>query len=251
MNAGADDDAFHNVATISHEATMTVGDTREYDGVIGPTVEVTVTDDDTPRIKTTPMTLDINEPMSGTATATYIVTLATRPVHPGTGEADSVLVTIVDPTSPSDISADPPDVTLNSSNWNTGVEVTVSVTPDDDTVKDTGTITHTASGADYGSAGADTVVVSVVDTDSPNVLITPSNVDVTEGTSDGSYEVKLSTQPASDVRVTPRSNHPEVTFSPATLTFTNSVLEHRPVCDRDGRGGRRRRPGRGRDIAHV
>ena len=222
VNADADDDAFHNVATISHEATMPVGDTREYDGVIGPTVEVTVTDDDTPRIKTTPMTLDINEPMSGTATATYIVTLATRPVHPGTGEADSVLVTIVDPTSPSDISADPATVTLNSSNWNTGVEVTVSVTPDDDTVKDTGTITHTASGADYGSAGADTVVVSVVDTDSPNVLITPSNVDVTEGTSNGSYEVKLSTQPASDVRVTPRSNHTEVTFSPATLTFTNS-----------------------------
>ena len=93
--------------------------------------------------------------------------------------------------------------------------VTISVAPDDDTQADSGTITHTATGADYGSAGADSVVVSVVDTDTPNVLIAPSNVSVTEGASDGTYTVVLSTQPATNVTVTPTSSNSEVTFSPA------------------------------------
>ena len=220
VTAGQDDDAFDDTAIISHTVSMTAGQ-MEYDGITVATVSVTVDDDDTPRVLANPATLTINEPASGTETATYTVTLATLPVD-SNGAPANVTVTIVDPTN-TDIVANPATVTLGETTWNTGATVTVSVSADADTQADTGTVTHTAAGADYDSAGADSVTVSVVDTDSPNVLIDPSNVTVTEGASDGSYTVKLSTQPDTDVTVTPRSTNSEVTFSPATLTFTNST----------------------------
>ena len=221
VTAISDEDAFDQVATISHEVVMTAGE-QEHHGIDVDSVTVMVDDNDVQRVLAAPPTVNINEPDTGTSTETYTVTLATLPVD-SNGDPDSVTVTIVDPSSPSDISASPATVTLNSGNWNTGVDVTISVAPDDDTQADSGTITHTATGADYGSAGADSVVVSVVDTDTPNVLITPSNVSVTEGASDGTYTVVLSTQPATNVTVTPTSSNSEVTFSPADLTFTGGT----------------------------
>ncbi len=220
LTAGQDDDAFDDSATISHTVSMTAGQ-EEYHEIDVDDVTVTLDDDDTPRVQVNPATLTINEPDTGTSTATYVVTLATLPVD-SNGDASSVEVTITDPTN-TDITASPATVTLSSSNWSSGETVTVSVIPDADTQRDTGTVTHSASGADYGSAGADSVAVTVVDTDTPNVLISPSNVTVTEGASDGTYTVVLSTQPASNVTVTPTSTNSEVTFSPATLTFSNTT----------------------------
>ena len=229
VTAIGDDDAFDDTATITHTTVMTDGAHLEYHNLqsLG-TVSATVNDDDEQGVKAVPPTLIINEPLIDTDTSTgnYVISLATLPVD-ADGEPSSVTVTINDPSN-TDITVDEANVTLGSSNWSSGVQVTVRVAADDDTQADSGTITHTASGADYDSATEDTVSVSVTDTDTPNVLPDPSNVTVTEGASDDSYTVRLSTEPASEVTVTPSvaiGGSPDVTFSPATLRFTDETWD--------------------------
>ncbi len=230
-----DNDAFDDKSTITHTSAMTGTpgtDPLEFNNISIQNVVVTIDDDDQQKVVANPTSMTINEPDTGTTTATYTLTLAFLPTDDN-GANSSVTVTINDPSN-TDIYAEPASVTLNSSNWNTGATVTVHASPDNDTAQDTGTVTHTPSGADYARSGAstqtsDSVSVTVTDTDTPNVLITPSNVTVGEGqTNTGAYTVKLSTQPASDVTVQLSSNNTDVTFSSANLssdnklTFTNS-----------------------------
>ena len=52
-------------------------------------------------------------------------------------------------------------LTFTTTSWSTLQSVTVSAGQDDDAVNDTATLTHTASGGDYGSAtGSVTVTVA-------------------------------------------------------------------------------------------
>jgi len=55
----------------------------------------------------------------------------------------------------------------------------------------------------------------------PGVTITPTTLSVDENAS-ATYTVKLNTQPSGDATITPASNNSDVTFVPATLTFSNS-----------------------------
>ena len=57
--------------------------------------------------------------------------------------------------------------------------------------------------------------------DSPGVTVSPSALTVDEGTT-VTYTVRLDSEPTGTVTVTPSSDNPDVTFSPATLTFTTS-----------------------------
>ena len=57
--------------------------------------------------------------------------------------------------------------------------------------------------------------------DTPGVIVSKSSLTINEG-SNGTYTVRLNTQPTGDVTVTPGSNNADVTVSPSTLTFTTS-----------------------------
>ena len=86
-------------------------------------------------------------------------------------------------------------------------------------------ITHAATGADYGAAPTPTVAVSVRDEDAPGVRVEPPLLRLAEGGS-GSYRIRLNTQPSGDVTVTATSGSSELTLRGAqnvgtlTLTFT-------------------------------
>ena len=58
--------------------------------------------------------------------------------------------------------------------------------------------------------------------DPPGVTVSPSALTVAEGTT-VPYTVRLNSRPTGTVTVTPSSDNPAVTFSPATLTFTAST----------------------------
>ena len=129
------------------------------------TVEVTAEDGATMRTYTVTLTrrvsisraqLRLNADESGT----YTVVLDTQPV------GGSVTVTINDPAGPA-VSASPSSLTFNGNNWDTPKTVSVVVSPSADTNQVVHTITHTVSGADYGTAGvtAADVVVTVADSD--------------------------------------------------------------------------------------
>ena len=69
-----------------------------------------------------------------------------------------------------DLSLDETTLTFTTGNWNTAQTVTVKAGQDDDTVSDTATLTHTASGGDYAGITAD-LPVTVTDAGDPHVTV--------------------------------------------------------------------------------
>ena len=125
------------------------------------------------------------------------------------------------------------DLTLSSDtltfmvdDWATAQTVTVKAGHDDDGSADTATLTHTASGADYANLTKD-LPVTVTDDDTANIVLSKTDLTVTEGDAAGtSYTVALATKPSGEVTVT-ISGHAstDVTLSGTTLisdtlTFT-------------------------------
>ena len=84
-------------------------------------------------------------------------------------------------------------------------------------------------GDDYRLKNSGVVMVLILDNDgddpvtpaAPGVTVSPSALTVAEGTS-VAYTVRLDSAPTGTVTLTPSSDNPDVTFLPATLTFTTS-----------------------------
>ena len=78
----------------------------------------------------------------------------------------------------------------------------------------------TGSPASYSVATPASAMVTVEDDDTRDVTVSTAALTVNEGTT-GTYTVVLDSQPTANVTVTPsRTGSSDVTFSPATLTFT-------------------------------
>ena len=67
-------------------------------------------------------------------------------------------------------------------------------------------------------AGTTTVSIGITDDDEAGLVFSPTSLGVTEG-DDGTYTVKLASQPTGTVTVTIGSNNADVTVDPASLTF--------------------------------
>ena len=160
------------------------------------------------------------------STATYKVKLDKQP------RAD-VTVTIAEGSGDPDLTVSSPSnkqLTFTSSTWNTAQTVTLRAAQDSGAFFGTRPITHTAAGADSGYSAAPTVNltanemeddVSIAIHDGSHVDI--NTITVREG-STATYHVELSAQPMSDVTVTlsAASGDDDITFSPASLTFSAS-----------------------------
>ena len=210
----------------------------EPDGVITATVQagtgyvvgsarsaqVNVEDDDTRGLEFSPASLKIKEE----GTATYTVRLKSQPIDVG----ESVTVTL---TPLGDLSVDTDSKMAGNQTtlqfnavggkpWQDGQTVTVTAGEDADSTDDTDHINHEASGADYGAPpGKDFgvlrgITVTVTDIDVPHLVVAPTALSVTEGSS-STFTVKLATQPSVDGTLTFASNNSDVTFSPTSLGY--------------------------------
>ena len=204
VSAGQDADAADDMATLTHNPSG-----ADYDSVSNASLTVTVTDNDTRGVTVSPTSLTVNEGGTGT----YTVVLDTQPTS-------SVTVTVNDPTN-TDVTADPASLTFSTSNWATAQTVTVSAAEDDDSTRDTATVTHTFAGGDYASFAASNVAVTVTDNDTPGVMVLPTSLTIDEGNTD-TYTVELNTQPSGDMMVAISSNNTDVTVSSSPLTFTTT-----------------------------
>ena len=106
---------------------------------------------------------------------------------------------------------------------------TLSVTTASDSVDEANSVVTATVAADTGSPAGYSVgtpasaMVTVEDNDTRDVTVSTTALTVNEGTT-GSYTVVLNSQPTASVMVTPsRTGSSDVTFSPATLTFTTST----------------------------
>ena len=156
--------------------------------VTADSVDVTVTDDDTPGVTFAPTSLTVGEGGTGT----YTVVLDTLP----TG---NVMVAIS--SNNTDVTVSSSSLTFTATTWNTAQTVTVSAGQDDDAANETATLTHFPSGADYDSAGFAILTVTVTDDETAGVTVTPTSLTVDEGGTN-TYTVVLDTQPTGTVTVT-------------------------------------------------
>ena len=115
-----------------------------------------------------PTSLDVPEAGS----ASYTVKLATLPT--------AEVTVSIGGTSVTDLSLSRMSLTFTTSNWDTAQMVTVLAARDSDATHDSATLTHTATGGDYGTVSAD-LAVTVTDTTTMRVEAVVETV--TEGTS--------------------------------------------------------------------
>ena len=197
----ADDDADavpDTPVTLAHTVTGYGDVTR------GPTVVVTVTENDRPELIFSAGSVTVNEGMSGS----YTVALATQPTA-------TVTVAI---TAGGDVTINPTSLTFTASDWNTPQPVTINTSTDADGIDDTQALTHTATGGDY-EAVTGTVTVTVTDNDTPGVRTSTTTLRIDEGSQDA-YTVRLNTQPAGNVTITVGGTNDAVSVTGSPLTFT-------------------------------
>ena len=185
-------------ARITHAVSST---DAAYAALTPAPVDVTVTG--TARVRVSALTVTAVE---HGAAGTYEVWLNTDP-------GGAVTVTPQTTSSAIGLSA---ALNFNSSNFRIPQRVTVTANTDSNTNSESATITHAVSGYSGVNQGPE-VAVTVQDAGS-RILVSPTSLTVKEGTST-SYTLTATTEPASNVTVTPTGLSGRVTVSPSPATF--------------------------------
>ena len=236
VSAGHDDDDLDDTATITHAATSTDDD---YDGLDIGSVKIRVFDNDRDAgVSVDPTELAIEEGRAGDSDK-YSVVLDKRP-------AANVTITISvvehDGDDVAEVTTSTEVLTFTPMDWGFPQEVAVAAGPDDDSVDDFATISHSATSEDpiYNTATdssnateavlkIDDVEVLVFDTNAgAGVSARPTALWIEEERSGfgDDYSVRLRTQPTADVTIVISAveldgdDVAEVTTNPASLTFT-------------------------------
>ncbi len=212
VNVADDDDAVNDSATITLSAT----------GYTNATKSVTITDNDSPALDVTPVSLSLTE---GGQALTFRVKLQYQPsanvTINMTGGTDSRISLDTDPNTAGNQNS----LTFNRSGqtkaWDAYQTVSVSATHDADTDDESFTITAVGAGGDYQGVSK-SISISIADDDNPSgtIQVAPSGtLSVNEGSS-GTFDVSLSAAPKADVRVSLSKTNDDITLSPTSLTFT-------------------------------
>jgi hypothetical protein len=185
-----------------------------WNAVDGSDVSVTNTDNDTAGVVVSPTSLEVTE---NSATATFSLVLNTQPV----GNYVSIGLTSDDPGEGTVSLA---SVSFNKNNWN--VPQTVTVTGQHDWIIDGDQTFHIITGAalsdadDYRNRAVTDVTVLSIDTDTAQVVITPtSGLTTTEAGGTATFTVKLSSQPKSS------QSDPTVSFTLSVNDTTEATLD--------------------------
>ncbi len=197
--------AAEDVDVSSDSATIRVSDSTI------PDVDVTANeqDNDTLSFITTPSTLNVPEG----ATGVFQVRLSNQPSAP-------VSTTVAYLSGDTDITVQSgAALTFNASNWSTDQAVTLAAAADDDILNGQATIRVSATGVPISD-----VIANEVDNDTMTFILSTGTLDVPEGGT-GTFQVRLSNQPAANVNVTVTRIGGDTDISVtggASLTFTTS-----------------------------
>ena len=241
--------------TLSHAAADAVsGVDSLFSGATAVSLSVTVTDTTAPSILLTQnsaaiTSLSVTEEGSNVA---YDVALSNPPLA-------NVTVTVTVPNAlTGSVKIDGPDtgatfsgsetMTFTPGNYNTAQTVTIQAPGDSNPANESVTLSHaaadaTATASGYASISKD-LTVNVTDNDTPNILLSPTSLTVTEeDSSGGSYTVYLATAPAADVTVTVTASGSLTIDGPdaatafttsETLTFTSTNIAAQTINVRAG-----------------
>ena len=164
-------------------------------------------------VRVNPTSLEIDE---GGIAGEYQVRLDTEP-------SANVKVSMAED---GDVTVSPNSLTFTSRSWSRWQTVRVLPAQDNDAVDDEVSIEHAVTSGDskYNNLGAADVDVTIRDNDTARVIISPTELTVTEGGRSASYNVRLDTEPSDDVTVSMNPNNDKLSapISTTSLTFTPS-----------------------------
>ncbi len=153
---------------------------------------LTIQDDDTAGINVDPTSLTISEP---SGSDTFTITLDSEPTAAVTIDLASL------DTSECTV---PVSVTLDASNWNTGVVVTVQAVDDwidDGDLLCTVQTTVDTTDPDYAVLDPDDVDVTVQDDDTAGIVVDPTALTVSEPNGSDSFTITLTSEPTATVTI--------------------------------------------------
>ena len=223
VSSEVDDDIVNDEVTFTHSVTsgayaaadaevvVTVDDNADA-RIVTDLTAVTESDQD---LLEAGITHTITVPEGGTVS--YTLNLSARPTA----------TTMVNfPVDSELISLNRERITFRGGDWHRPRATEITAGTDDNAVDETVVITHTASAG--GGYGGQMIVVQVTidDTNKPGLQLRRTGITVAEG-GDGTFTVRLNTEPTDDVTVTPTVEpaNDAVTFLPETLTFTDDNWE--------------------------
>ena len=219
--AASGDDNYHSDA-LADAAVAALGDdatSDEEDAAKAAVTTVTVSVTDTnPGVRLSATSLDLTE---GGQPGQFTVVLQSLP-------ALSHDVTIAISSDNLDVTVSPESLTFTSADWDMPQTVEVTVTADEDVTPDTATLTVTTRSSDSNYHGLTDISVSVAVADGPGLVVSVSEIRLTEADDDSTVEetftVALEDAPAAgmDVTVAISSDNQDVTVSPESLTFTST-----------------------------
>ncbi|HML23379.1 MAG TPA: Calx-beta domain-containing protein [Aggregatilinea sp.] len=210
---GVDD----NIDTPNRTCTVTLGAATsantDFNGVTPSitTISRTVLDNDTAGVTVAPTTLNLTEGTTGT----FNIVLTSQP----TGD---VAFNITPSNASCSVSTS--TLTVTPALWATANAITVTA-PDnylDEPNSVCAVQITTVTGMDpaYNAIDPADVTVNVADNDTADVTVTPTTLNLTEGTT-GTFDVVLASQPTSDVTIGFTPDNTSCTLSDATFTFTD------------------------------
>ena len=192
VSASEDADAEEDAAvTLTHAASG-----GGYNGVSGGAITVTIMEDDTRGLTVTPSLLTIPEGSEDS----YTVVLNTEPTR-------TVTVTWSNETPGSTQFASlriaPMTLRFTQRNWNVPQRVIVRYPENSSTAgtpEEIVELGHSTNGGGYELRNVSPVLITVTDNDTDGFTITPTELEIVEGTSK-TYSIVLNTRPADDVMV--------------------------------------------------
>ena len=206
VEAPLDGDAIPENVILSHTASSPDPD---YGGVFED-LPVKVTDTGTKNLVIRPKALTIREEYWDH----FTVALSAKPQGSVTVEIRAF--------SKDALRWDPNLLTFTPSNWADEQPVHVVAVKDEDAEPDpTETLTLTASGGGYDGV-MDEVQVTIEETDTKDIVLAPTSLDIQEGGPSKTYTVVLNSAPTSDVEITLSGDPDKAKLTPASLPFTPS-----------------------------
>ena len=222
ITAANDQDGNNEMVTFRHAASG-----ADYGGVAAADLVATSTDNDTPSLAVTPTTLEVDE----NSTGTYRVRLNTQPTATVTVTVSGATGAVTVDTAAT--TGDQNTLTFTNTNWGTNQTVTVAAGDDGNATNETLTLSHAATGGDYGALGAGArpgVQLTVDDDDTAGILL-DADPDTPNDQSGPLALAELSTASNNSVGYTVRlSSEPTQT---ATVTITSDDTTAVTVDDTD------------------
>ncbi|MEZ4727586.1 MAG: Calx-beta domain-containing protein [Caldilineaceae bacterium] len=207
----ANDDRIADDARLCMVTTVAGSTDGDYNGLALTDLAVTVQDNDTAGVTVAPTALTVQEP---DREATFTVALTSQPT-----------ATVTVNLSASDVGecTMPASVSLDETNWEQGIAVTVTALDDAIDDGDQACVVQTAVGSPdthYAAIAAADVAVTVADdNDTAGVIIATTVLTVSEPASSTTFTVVLTSEPTASVTMTVTPENTQCTATPA-IVFT-------------------------------